>query len=229
MKKILILSFCLILTACTPNEAAFKSRVPVSQPSVPVTADALPESVNLSVPFYPQAPDADWSLPWQEACEEASVVLAYYGATGQSITRDEFREELLKIIDWEMKNLGHYEHTNAVETARILKDYYGYTNFEILENPSIDDLKDRLAQGRLIIAPFAGRELGNPFYSGIGPLYHMMVIRGYDDEHFITNDVGTKRGANFVYPYKRLLNAMHEWHDEDIDLGAKNVIVLQGT
>jgi len=184
------------------------------------------EKINLSMPFYAQAPDGDWSLPWQEACEEASVTLAYYGATGKSLTRDQFRAELLKIIDWENLHFGDYKHTNVAQTAQILKGYYGYKDFAILNDPTVADLKVELAQGHLIIAPFAGRELGNPFYSGIGPLYHMMVLKGYDGTHFITNDVGTRRGENFIYPYATIISALHEWNDGDIDSGAKKVIVM---
>ena len=99
-------------------------------------------------------------------------------------------------------------------------------HWKLLDDPSVEDLKQELSQGHPIVAPFAGRQLGNPFYSGEGPLYHMMVIKGYDEEHFITNDVGTKRGESFIYPYQTIISAMHEWHDEDINLGAKKVIVL---
>ena len=87
-------------------------------------------------------------------------------------------------------------------------------------------MKEELSKGHIIIAPFAGRQLGNPFYSNEGPLYHMMVIKGYDEKHFITNDVGTKRGQIFIYPYKTIMPAMHEWNDTDMNLGAKKVIVM---
>jgi len=47
------------------------------------------------------------------------------------------------------------------------------------------------------------------------------------DQHLITNCVGTTRGHNFIYKYSKLLSAMHEWHDEDINLGEKKVIVVR--
>lgn len=199
----------LLLSACSPSEAAFKSQVPVTP-----------------MPFYAQAPDGDWSLPWQEACEEASVVLAYYGATGKHLTLTQFRQDVLEMVAWENEHFGDYKDTDTAQTAQILREYYGYTDFVILDDPTADDLKAQLAQGHLIIAPFAGRELRNPFYSGLGPLYHMLVIKGYDATHFITNDVGTKRGENFIYPYATIMFAMHEWNDENIDSGAKKVIVM---
>ncbi|MFA6436560.1 MAG: hypothetical protein WCW30_05520, partial [Candidatus Gracilibacteria bacterium] len=86
-----------------------------------------------------------------------------------------------------------------------------------------------------IVAPFAGRYLGNPYFTGKGPIYHSLVIRGYDETHFITNDVGTRHGENFIYEYDVLLNALHDWHDsasyedDGILRGAKRVMVVKPT
>jgi len=88
-------------------------------------------------------------------------------------------------------------------------------------------MKWELSQGHVIVAPFAGRQLHNPFYSNEGPYYHMMVIKGYDEKNFITNDVGTRRGQNYAYPYETIMSAMHEWDEDDINLGAKKVIVIE--
>jgi hypothetical protein len=38
----------------------------------------VPATFNLDIPFYAQAPDGNWELPWKEACEEASIILAHY-------------------------------------------------------------------------------------------------------------------------------------------------------
>ena len=232
----------LIATSCTPDESKFKSNTPVGAPTLPAgrqvgapvgesnTPTGAPTEplleINLDVPFFSQAPDADWGMPWQEACEEAAVLLAYYYATDQSPTKEQFKADVQKLVDWQIENYGQYEHTNIDQTAEMLEQVFKFSSFQIIENPSINDLKQELAQGHTIVAPFAGRQLGNPFYSGEGPLYHMMVIKGYDEENFITNDVGTKRGENFIYPYQTIMSAMHEWHDDNINLGTKKVIVL---
>lgn len=231
MKRItLIIIGLLALTSCTPNESAFKSNVPVFEDRV-VPQFEPPSEINLNVPFFPQAPDADWSMPWQEACEEAAVLLAYYYVTGQSPTKEEFKADIQKLVDWEIENYGQYEHTDVEQTIGMLLANWSLDigHWTLLENPSVEDLKAELAQGNPIVAPFAGRQLGNPFYSGEGPLYHMMVIKGYDEENFITNDVGTKRGENFIYPYETIMSAMHEWDDEDINMGGQKVIILYNT
>jgi hypothetical protein len=70
--------------------------------------------------------------------------------------------------------------------------------------------------------------LKNPYYSGDGPWYHMIVVIGYDGTSFITNDVGTKRGAQYHYTYDTLINAIHDWTgtDDMIATGSKNALVL---
>ncbi len=243
MKQILsiIIGF-LILTSCTPDEADFKSTVPTLEERVEIEWKSsgnridqhdnnsksirYPSEINLNVPFFPQAPDADWGMPWQEACEEAAVLLAYYYVTDQSPTKEEFKSDVQKLVDWQIENYGDYEHTNIEQTVKMLKEVFKFSNFQVFSTPSVEELKQELSQGNVIVAPFAGRQLGNPFYSAEGPYYHMMVIKGYDEEHFITNDVGTKRGENFIYPYETIMSAMHEWHDDNIELGTKKVIVL---
>lgn len=256
MRRLLPFIFIFLLTGCTPNEQSFKSNVPATHrgsivapivDDLKTTTGATKRShvarerqgrseeplsepqpeINLDVPFFPQAPDADWGMPWQEACEEAASTLAYYYASEKPLTKEKFKEEIQGLVEWENKNFGDYKHTNIAQTAEMIKGHFGFADFEIIADPTIDQLKQKLSEGHVIIAPFAGRQLGNPFYSNGGPLYHMMVIRGYDKTHFITNDVGTKRGENFIYPYSVIMPAMHEWHDENINLGAKKVIVLK--
>ncbi len=234
MKKLLILPLFL-LTACTPNVADFKSDVPPLEERAVHQAEKtteMPAEINLDVPFFPQAPDADWSMPWQEACEEAASVLAYYYVSDQTLDKETFKEEVLALVEWQKEHFGGYEHSNIEQTAMMIKSHFlepssTSVDMVLIEEPSVKELKEFIADGYVVIAPFAGRQLGNPFYTGEGPLYHMMVIKGYDKEHFITNDVGTKRGENFIYSYETIMSAMHEWHETDIGLGAKKVIILK--
>ena len=190
----------------------------------------IPDEVNLEVTFYPQAPDADWSLPWKEACEESSIIQAYYYVQGKSLNRDIFREEILSIVETQKKILGKYIDTSMEETAEFLRAQYWYGDYEIIDNPSIDDMKKELAQGHPIVAPFAGKKLWNSFFTNGGPRYHVLVIVWYKDGFFITNDVGTSRGENFAYSYETIMDAMHdlvpvgEW---DILDGEKRILVLR--
>lgn len=232
-KHLLLLIAPLILAACGPNEADFKSKIPVTRPALEdrmieeMVPEELPESINLDVPFFAQAPDADWSYPWQEACEEASISLAFHYFSAEELTKEKFKKDILDLVDWQNERFGDYWHTTMDQTALMLEEYFGFHDYRIIEDPSIEDLKRELAMGHPIVAPFDGQGLENPFFSDGGPYYHVLVIKGYDAQNFITNDVGTKRGLNFIYPQEKLMEAMHDYHPTNMKLGAKKVIVLQ--
>lgn len=196
-------------------------------PTRPVLA-RLPRSVDLAVPFTSQAPHANWAQPWQDACEEASALMVHAFFAKQTFTKDSANAELLKIVDWENTTFGDYKHTTAEQTAQMLREYFSEKKVRVVTNPTVTDLKNELAAGHPIIIPAAGRMLGNKNFTGAGPLYHMLVLRGYDwHGNFITNDPGTRRGQGFKYKEKILMNAIHDWHDENIAKGAKVVIVVE--
>jgi len=184
----------------------------------------LPSSINHEVIFFPQAPDGNRKLPRQEACEEASIALASYFIKGKLLTKDQIRTDILSLVDRQMELFNDYLHTTVEQTKQLYLDFYGGEAY-IIDNPTIEQIKEILAQWHLIVAPFAGRKLGNPYYSWPGPLYHMMVIRWYDDRYFYTNDVGTRRGENYPYSYQTILDANHDRAD-DINQGAKKMLVI---
>lgn len=192
-------------------------------------AITLPQEINLAVPFTPQAPHGRWDPPYKEFCEEASVLMAVSYLQDETIPNAAVADQkMLAIKAFEEERFGYYEDTTAAETAVILREHYQLTNVTLVENPSAADLKTALAAGKLVILPAAGRLLGNPYYTPPGPLYHMLVIKGYTaDGKFITNDPGTRRGADFLYSSATILNAMHDWRaDGQVELGRKVVIVV---
>ena len=77
-----------------------------------------------------------------------------------------------------------------------------------------------------MVVPLAGRDIGNPNFTPPGPVYHMLVVKGYDAQNFITNDVGTRKGDSYVYKKNVIMKNMHDWNAKDIHLGAKRVLVL---
>lgn len=186
----------------------------------------LPDEINLEVPFTSQAPHANWDLPYQEACEEASAITVHYFYQNLSFTPDVADREILDLVAWQEDNLGFYEDTTAEQTAQFMRDYWGYKKIDVIYDPTINDIKSNLAAGRPVILPAAGQELGNPYFTPPGPIYHMLVVRGYTATQFITNDVGTKRGENFRYDYDVLMKAMHDWNDGDVANGQKVIIVV---
>lgn len=183
----------------------------------------LPEELNLAVPFYSQAPFADWSYPWQEACEEASVLLVANAYYDYQWSKESFRDEILKIVEWEEEKFGSYEHTDIDQTALMINEYLRLRTI-IHNDPSIEELKKMLANGHLVVMTFSGKELGNPYFTNGGPIYHAMVLKGYkEDEKLIFHDVGTRRGEDYVYSWKVISKAMRDYA-EPISNGEKRVI-----
>ncbi|MBI3420596.1 MAG: C39 family peptidase [Candidatus Sungbacteria bacterium] len=217
----------------TPTVQTAASASVATPPSTseepPVNPAVLPAEVNLAVPFVVQAPYARWEDPYGEFCEEASVLMAISYIRGEKIASPADADaKMLAIKAFEDKRFGYYKDTNAAETAAIVKEFYKYANVELVQNPTVADIKKALATGKLVITPLAGRMLGNPYFTAPGPLYHMLVIKGYTkDGTFITNDPGTRRGADFLYSEATVMNALHDWPGNDhIEQGKKTIIIV---
>lgn len=202
-----------------------------TQPKPSTASPTTLAEINLAVPFTIQAPTGDWSQPYQDACEEASLLMVkeYYAKRGAAtIDSREATKEILDMVAFEDKLFGYNRDTTAAETAMLAEKMYGFAKSEILLNPTLEQLKERLNKGQPIIIPVAGRLLKNPYFTAPGPLYHMAVIRGYTkNNQFIVNDPGTKRGNAFLYSFDTIMNAMHDWNgDADILEGKKLVLIL---
>lgn len=198
------------------------------QPEPVLPDSSLPAEVNLAIPFTSQAPFKVWDEPHEEFCEEASVLMASHYILGLRIPNPEYADEqLFKIKDWEEKNLGYYKDTTAQETSRILKEYFGISKVAIVRDPTLMEIKQAVFEGKAVLIPAAGRQLPNPNFRSPGPLYHMLVVKGYTkDGQIITNDPGTRLGADFIYEPEALLNAMHDWNNGDVEHGAKVIIIV---
>jgi len=186
----------------------------------------LPAEFNLSVPFTTQSPFAEWTEQDNESCEEAAILIVHYYWQGKTFTKEIAKKELQKIIDFEMDYFGFYKDTDAEQTAELARKMWGYKKVDVIWQPSLEDIKRQVYAGRPVIVPTAGRELNNPNFRRPGPLYHMLVIRGWNKKNIITNDPGTRHGENFQYPYDVLYGAIHDWNGGDIYHGKKVMIVF---
>ncbi len=197
--------------------------------NVSTTLDPIPEAFNLSVPFTTQAPLVNWDHAHDEACEEAALMMvdAYWNDLSLS-DKAAVDRTLLAIEDWEVDRFGYFESTTVEETVIMARDYFNLENVRIVEDPSVEELKRLVASGKPVLVPAAGRELGNPNFRSPGPLYHFLVLKGYTADTFITNDPGTRKGADYVYDVSVIMNAMHDWNGGDVLNGRKAVIVVGG-
>lgn len=186
-----------------------------------------------SVPFVPQAPFGEWKdRRFQDGCEEAASLIAVRWAKGQTLSKTQAKQEIIKMAAYEQKKFGGYADTSAADTlARLIKGYFKYDKAAVKKNITVDDIITEIKNGYLVIAPFNGQKLKNPYYTQPGPERHMIVIRGYDEatNEFITNDVGTRRGENYRYPKDILFSAIRDYptgNHQAIKTAEKNIIVV---
>ncbi|NUM25162.1 MAG: C39 family peptidase [Candidatus Buchananbacteria bacterium] len=195
----------------------------------------IPQKLDSEMVFVSQAPYAVWDQLHEEACEEASMIMVKKYFSKESLSAHIMEQEILDLVEWEQTQ-GYQIDLTAQETATILRDYFTLSA-EVITDVNVERIKQELVAGKLIIVPAAGRELGNPYFQTPGPIYHMLIIKGFDDntQEFITNDPGTRRGKDFRYSYQRLLSAIHDWDhelakggmtDEEISQGRKVIILV---
>lgn len=212
--------------ASTPLEDLNTQTEETTDETTPITdSGELPNALNIELPFYSQAPTGNWDYPWQDACEEASVALIANVYLDKNWSREEFNEQLLALVDWQGQNGIDYHDTTLAETAEIMTANYGLEGV-IHDNPSFEDIQEILNEGHLIIAGFAGKMLGNPNFTNGGPVYHMLVIKGYDNakSQIVTHDVGTRNGADYVYSWSVIDAALHDWNPDNILDGTPRIL-----
>ena len=199
-------------------------------PCLAATKPTLPDKVELNVPFLCQAPNGNWDQPYQDACEEAAIIMAMHYLNGKPLDKDIGNQEIIKLVAFQNKKYGGHHDLTAKSAGKLMKDYYKFTDFTRLYSFEVETIKAALAKGDIVIAPAAGRLLKNRYFKQPGPAYHYLVFKGYDErqKEFITNDPGTKRGYGFRYSYENAYDSLHDWtgSKETIAKGRKAIIII---
>ena len=165
-----------------------------------------------NVAFVSQAPYGVWTDPWASFAEEASVYMAYLWVNSMGAqTREVNGQALLAARDWELTNLGTYKDTDLSQTFRLLTEYYRL-NGELSYDLTLETMRARLDEGKILIVPV--QNLENPHYGEPGPVFHMLVIYGYEGENFLTNDPGTVRGEAYAYEMQKILDSIQDLNGE---------------
>jgi len=220
------------------NKKEEKKEVKTEKPETIKEMVYLPNEFLLDVAFTSQAPavygkDSNqplWDDDHGEACEEAAIITAHYFYTKEKLTSLVANEQILAMLDFQQQNyIERNKDLESNETAKLAKDFYGYKNVRVLYDPALKDIKSEIYKGNPVILPTAGKMLGNPNYTPPGPVYHMLVAIGWNDKkgEIITNDPGTRMGEGYVYKYKVLKNALHEWNGGDVKNGRSSMILLK--
>ncbi len=180
---------------------------------------AAEQSINLAVPFTPEAPDGLMVKPWNNSCEEASIIMLdeyYKGNTQKTIPKPTAKTAILDYIAIEDKIFGYNANANATEITRLINGYSKYFEANVKTNPTLDEIKNELNAGRPVFALLYGYNLNNPriqFLRG-GSYYHTFVIKGFDEDkkEFIVNDNGDlKQGLDLRYSYDTILGALRDY------------------
>ncbi|MFA6518946.1 MAG: C39 family peptidase [Candidatus Shapirobacteria bacterium] len=194
--------------------------------------NSLPDRHLIKTFFIPQSPEKDWSQPWQDACEEASLLTVNYYYSSVNPDPKQLLDDYQEIFNFESKNQWGHD-VNLSQMAQVGLDLFGLKS-KIIENPDLKTIKEYLVKDIPIIITANGKTLfsENKHFKAGGPWYHSLVILGFDDQksQFIVHDVGTQFGAYFRYSYQLLLNSIHDWpatgQKENINTGRQAVLIL---
>ena len=219
----------------TPEPTLIPEPAPEPTPdpeATPSSSVSIPAKFLIeNVPFVSQAPTRNWDMPFQEACEEASVLMVNRFYTQKPLPSvEELDQIIIDMTVWGVEEMAGKVDTNVKTTARYFTEYLEYdaARVSVVYDMTLNDIKAVIASGRPVIVPAAGRDLGNENFVEPGPLYHMLVIVGYDQDEFITNDPGTRKGEGYRYKQQVLYDAIHDLPatKEQIREGRKAMIVV---
>ena len=183
-------------------------------PVVTKAPGVIEKKIIQNVPFTSQAPTGNWNDPvFQNACEEATLLMADKWLQGREFGTAREREIEIRRMTKEEESYfpkDSYD-LSATDILVLAQKYYPEMRISLVENVTTDDMKKALSEGSIVIIPTNGRTLRNPNFTAPGPLYHTLLIRGFDPvtDEFITNDPGTRMGALYRYAADTVFHAMH--------------------
>lgn len=211
--SIIILSSCLSAVVHTKADRVLQKIETATETIIPkptkILESGIPDYFLNKTAFIPQAPEKNWAEPWQDACEEAAILTVKYFFENTTPDTKTLLADYQQILSQSSDN-----SINVSTMAKIANDLYGYQS-KIIDSPDTDIIEKYLSQGNILIAPTNGKILfkENKYFKNGGPLYHDIVILGYDHakKQFIVHDVGTQYGAYFKYSYTVLMESLHDY------------------
>ncbi len=174
------------------------------------TVSTIPESFSINVPYSVQAPEANWAIH-EESCEEAAALMYHYFLKKTSFPNDiippaQASSEIIAMKNWQVNRYGKEPDLKITELGEFVKEYYGY-NYEHSSKTTKEDIMGTISTGKPIIVPVITHALQNPNY-GPNPSYHVLLIKGYNQNGVITNDAGIKEGKDYFYSWETLFSAI---------------------
>jgi uncharacterized protein YvpB len=166
-------------------------------------------SVKLPVPYASQVPDGAWVAPWDEACEEASLLMVNgYYQKKTNLPKSEVKREIQRMVNWEKATFSTYTDTDAEQTVRLIEEHSSF-KASVQRSPSLEKIKEELSAGRPVIILVDMFELYNE--PDLGDSYHVAVLSGYDDAKQEFHLLDPAREAT-AYSYDQIMNALHDFN-----------------
>lgn len=183
----------------------------------------LASGMSLKMSFTSQAPEGNWSEPWYNDCEEASIVIVDSFYNNRTLTNAIAKKEILRIFAIKEKAYGRSLDEGAEKIVDLINNFLNW-KARIVENPTIEQIKDEIDNDHPVILPTDGRKLNNRYFTTSH--YHVFVISGYDDakKMFIVQEPGTYRGHNYQYSYATIEKAMRDYNSTDLSKGRRVAI-----
>lgn len=177
----------------------------------------------LDIKFYSQFPldISTWKKyeePYQNFCEEASLLNWYYYLIWKEPNLKEYDKDLLKLKELEdLLFKWWYKHTSLEETLQLLIAFQGDNQkvfWEIIENPAIEIIKENISKGNPIIAPWYWKWLSNNLFLWGGPIYHNLLIKWYTEQNFIVNEVWVSKWDWYNYKINEIMENIHNFDEK---------------
>lgn len=166
------------------------------------------QRVILPVPYVSQVPDGVWVSPWDEACEEASLLMVqgfYAGAT--TIGREGAKAEMRKMFAWEQERWKDVEDADA-ERILVLGDAFSVGS-RVVRDPSAGEIVAELRAGHPVIAVVDMYALWGERPAGDG--YHVVVVTGHDADKGEFQVMDPAKDDIRWYAASRLMASLHDY------------------
>jgi len=216
-----------VISASPSVLGATASESPTASPVIEI------QLIDQHVPFMAQAPQAQWNNPhFQDACEEAASLMAMAWVGKSDVgSAAEATIEIQKLVDYQIEKDGEFRDRSSQDLADLMVEYFEYADIRWLQGISLKDVIRTIQAGNIVIVPANGQALANQYFTPPGPDRHMLLLKGYDPatKEFITNDPGTRLGADFRYDQDVLFAAIRDYPTGDhapIIQVEKNMIVI---
>jgi hypothetical protein len=164
--------------------------------------------VQYNVPFVSQAPRGNWKdAVFKDACEETSLVMAEAWIMGKALDPKSVEDTLHEIAIWEKKRFGFHQDTSVGDTFILANEYFHLPS-QMLENISIDDIKEALNDKSIVVTAIDGSNL----YKN-GPPRHMIVVTGYDlvNNMFTYSDPMIAKGSDLLISADKLQSILRDY------------------